>query len=54
VDTQRDAVSATTRKLLDDSARRAELGAAARVIVERDYGAARMSAAYEAIYDELE
>ncbi|HET6339728.1 MAG TPA: hypothetical protein VFG30_41240, partial [Polyangiales bacterium] len=54
VDTQRDAVSTETRKLLDDVARRAELGAAARVIVERDYDARRMAAAYEAIYDELE
>ncbi len=54
VATQRDAVSAMTRALLEDATRRAELGAAARAIAERDYDPRRMTAAYEAIYDELE
>jgi glycosyltransferase involved in cell wall biosynthesis len=53
VETQRDAVSALTRSLLEDGARRTELGEAAVAIVRRDYDARRMSAAYEAIYDEL-
>jgi phosphatidylinositol alpha-1,6-mannosyltransferase len=54
VETTRDAVATATRNLLDDGARRAELGARARSVVERDYDARRMTAAYEAIYDELE
>lgn len=53
-ETQRDAVSAQTRALLEDSARRAQLGAAARELARRDYDARNMTAAYEAIYDELE
>ena len=53
VDTVRDAVATATRNLLDDSVRRAELGAHARSVVQRDYDARRMTAAYEAIYDEL-
>jgi phosphatidylinositol alpha-1,6-mannosyltransferase len=54
VDTQRDAVSAITRALLEDPERRTALGAAARALVLREYDARRMTAAYEAIYDELE
>lgn len=53
VDTQRDAVSAATRLLLEDSTRRGELGAAAHQIAKRDYDARRMTEAYEAVYDEL-
>lgn len=53
VDTQRDAVSAATRRLLEDAAERVTLGTAGRASVEREYGAQRMTAAYEAIYDEL-
>jgi glycosyltransferase involved in cell wall biosynthesis len=53
-ETRRDAVSAQTRALLEDAARRAQLGAAARELARRDYDARNMTAAYEAIYDELE
>jgi glycosyltransferase involved in cell wall biosynthesis len=52
-ETQRDAVSALTAALLEDSSRRAALGAAARSLVLRDYDAARMTASYESLYDEL-
>ncbi|HKP64365.1 MAG TPA: glycosyltransferase family 4 protein [Polyangiales bacterium] len=54
VETQRDAVSAATLALLEDGARRAELGAKARELARRDYDARNMTAAYEAIYDELD
>ena len=53
VETQRDAVSARTRELLEDDTRRMELGENAALIAKRDYDARRMAAAYEAIYDEL-
>jgi phosphatidylinositol alpha-1,6-mannosyltransferase len=52
-DTRRDAVSAQTAALLEDGARRASLGAAARALVARDYDAVRMTEAYESLYDEL-
>jgi glycosyltransferase involved in cell wall biosynthesis len=54
VATQRDAVSAMTRTLLEDVARRSALGSAARALARRDYDARSMTAAYEAIYDELD
>ncbi|HKU37004.1 MAG TPA: glycosyltransferase family 4 protein [Polyangiales bacterium] len=54
VETRRDAVSAQTSALLEDATRRAELGTKARELARREYDARNMTAAYEAIYDELE
>jgi glycosyltransferase involved in cell wall biosynthesis len=53
VPTEREAVSAATRSLLDDRARREALGASARLVALRDYDAQRMAAQYESLYDEL-
>jgi phosphatidylinositol alpha-1,6-mannosyltransferase len=53
VATDRDAVTARTRALLEDAAERARVGARARQVVLCDYDAERMAAAYEAVYDEL-
>jgi glycosyltransferase involved in cell wall biosynthesis len=53
VATTRDAVSAMTRALLDDDARRAQLGATARHVALRDFEPERMAREYEALYDEL-
>jgi glycosyltransferase involved in cell wall biosynthesis len=53
VEPERAAVSAATAALLEDAARRAELGATAREVTRREYDARRMTAAYEVIYDEL-
>jgi glycosyltransferase involved in cell wall biosynthesis len=53
VATQREAVSEVTRQLLEDAARRAQLGAKARQTVERDYAPDHMAARYEALYDQL-
>jgi glycosyltransferase involved in cell wall biosynthesis len=51
--TQRDAVSAVTRRLLEDAAERALIGRRAREVVLCDYDPERMSARYEALYDQL-
>jgi phosphatidylinositol alpha-1,6-mannosyltransferase len=53
VPTQRAAVSAMTRALLEDRTRREQLGQRARVVALRDYDAGHMAAQYEALYDEL-
>jgi glycosyltransferase involved in cell wall biosynthesis len=53
VPTERAAVSAMTRALLDDRARREQLGARARLVALRDYDARHMAAQYERLYDEL-
>jgi glycosyltransferase involved in cell wall biosynthesis len=53
VATQRDAVSALTRSLLEDATRRLELGTRARQVALRDYDVASMAAQYETLYDEL-
>jgi glycosyltransferase involved in cell wall biosynthesis len=53
VGTQREAVSPATRRLLEDAAQRAVIGAHARQVVLRDYSPEQMSAAYEALYDQL-
>jgi glycosyltransferase involved in cell wall biosynthesis len=53
VATQREAVSAATRRLLEDSAQRISIGTRAREIVLREYDPERMSARYEALYDQL-
>jgi glycosyltransferase involved in cell wall biosynthesis len=53
VATQREAVSPATRRLLEDTAQRAVIGAHARQVVLRDYNPEQMSAAYEALYDQL-
>lgn len=49
----RDEVSATTRALLENSARRAQVGARARQVVLDDYAPEQMAARYESLYDEL-
>jgi phosphatidylinositol alpha-1,6-mannosyltransferase len=51
--TDRDAVLAATRALLEDAEARKKLGARARVAALERYGAPRMAAQYEALYDEL-
>jgi glycosyltransferase involved in cell wall biosynthesis len=53
VATTRDAVSSLTRALLDDDARRMQMGAVARRVALRDFDPSRMAAEYEAVYDEL-
>jgi glycosyltransferase involved in cell wall biosynthesis len=53
VPTERAAVSAMTRALLEDRSRRERLGQRARLVALRDYDAAHMAAQYEALYDEL-
>jgi len=53
VATQRDAVSAATRALLESADERRALGARARQVVLNDYVPERMAARYEALYDEL-
>jgi phosphatidylinositol alpha-1,6-mannosyltransferase len=51
--TERSAVSSVTRRLLEDSTLRSQLGAEARRVALRDYDAQHMAAQYEALYDEL-
>lgn len=53
VATQREAVSDVTRRLLEDSAKRTELGAKARQVVAQHYAPERMAESYEALYDQL-
>jgi glycosyltransferase involved in cell wall biosynthesis len=53
VATERAAVSALTRALLEDRTRRDQLGERARLVALRDYDASHMAAQYEALYDEL-
>jgi glycosyltransferase involved in cell wall biosynthesis len=53
VATRREAVSEVTRQLLEDSARRAQIGQRARQTVERAYSPEQMAASYEALYDEV-
>jgi glycosyltransferase involved in cell wall biosynthesis len=53
VATERAAVSALTRELLEDAARRFQLGERARDVALRDYDVGQMAARYEALYDEL-
>jgi glycosyltransferase involved in cell wall biosynthesis len=53
VATQREAVSAATRALLEDRSRRDRVGARARQVVLCDYDATRMASDYERIYDQL-
>lgn len=51
--TQRDAVSAATRELLEAADARDALGVRARQVVQGEYTPERMAARYEAVYDEL-
>ncbi|MET0384403.1 MAG: glycosyltransferase family 4 protein [Polyangiales bacterium] len=53
VATQRDAVSAATRRLIEDASERTLIGARARKVVLCDYDPARMSECYESLYDQL-
>lgn len=53
VATQRDAVSAVTRKLMEDRSQRERVGARARQVVLCDYDATRMATLYERVYDQL-
>jgi glycosyltransferase involved in cell wall biosynthesis len=48
-----EAVAVALRNLLDDSGRRAALGARAREVACADYGRAGMARAYERLYDAL-
>lgn len=53
VETERAAVSEATRQLLEDSARRAQLGARAQEVVAREYAPEQMAAKYESLYDQV-
>jgi glycosyltransferase involved in cell wall biosynthesis len=53
VPTERAAVSALTRALLEDSTRRDLLGSNARQVAMRDYDVQHMASQYESVYDEL-
>jgi phosphatidylinositol alpha-1,6-mannosyltransferase len=53
VATERDAVSAATRALLQDANMRKRIGERARTHVARDYDPSQMAAQYERVYDEL-
>ncbi|HEY2736391.1 MAG TPA: glycosyltransferase family 4 protein [Polyangiales bacterium] len=53
VATEREAVSAATRRLLEDASARERIGERARRNVARDYDPTQMAAQYELLYDEL-